>query len=304
MSGNFLHIPSEKVSSKPAPAPIIKWVEIYNQSGILHCSKELSNMFTRVTTYNSPRVSIVIPTLNEAENLPHVLPNIPEWVDEIILVDGCSSDNTVDVARQLWPGIQILEQDGCGKGAALRQGFQAATGDIIVMMDADGSTNPMEIPAFIAVLVAGADFVKGSRFLQGGGSEDITPIRKIGNWGLLFLVRTIFGCQYSDLCYGFNAFWAQHLPRLNPDTDGFEIETKLNLRALTSGLKVAEVPSFEAKRIHGKSHLRAIPDGIRVLRTIFKEWFESRLLSFKHLVLSDQGHQMDGSVHSRSHLLP
>lgn len=232
-------------------------------------------MFTKVITRNPPRVSVVIPSLNEAENLPHVLPYLPEWVDEVILIDGGSTDNTVDVARQLWPSIRVIQQSGQGKGNALRDGFSAATGDIIVMMDADGSTNPSELPAFVALLAAGADYVKGSRFMQGGGSEDITPIRKLGNNALLLLVRMIFRCQFSDLCYGYNAFWSYHLPRLISDADGFEIETSLNLRALNSGLNVAELPSFEAKRVNGESKLKPIPDGLRVLRTIFKEWIEN-----------------------------
>jgi glycosyltransferase involved in cell wall biosynthesis len=238
-------------------------------------------MFTKVITRNSPRVSVVIPALNEGENLPHVLPYLPEWVDEVILVDGGSTDNTVDMARQLWPSIRVIFQSGHGKGNALRDGFSAATGDIIVMMDADGSTNPSEIPAFIALLAAGADYVKGSRFLQGGGSEDITPIRKLGNNALLLLVRMIFRCNYSDLCYGYNAFWSYHLPRLMSDADGFEIETALNLRALKSGLNVAEVPSFEAKRMNGESKLKPVPDGIRVLKTIFREWIEGNDRNFK-----------------------
>jgi glycosyltransferase involved in cell wall biosynthesis len=224
---------------------------------------------------------VVIPTLNEAENLQHVLPFIPEWVDEVLLVDGGSSDNTVEVAQQLWPSIRVIPQSGRGKGNALKAGFMAATGDIIVMLDADGSTNPSEIPAFVALLAAGADYVKGSRFLQGGGSEDITPVRKLGNSALLLLVRLIFRCQYSDLCYGYNAFWSYHLPRLMSDADGFEIETALNLRALTSGLNVAEVPSFEAKRFSGKSKLRAVPDGLRVLKTIFNEWIEQYSSNFR-----------------------
>ena len=232
-------------------------------------------MFTRVITCNPPRISVVIPALNEAKNLPHVLPYLPDWVDEVLLVDGGSTDNTIEVARELWPSLRVVRQSGLGKGNALRDGFLVATGDIIVMMDADGSTNPAEIPAFVALLAAGADYVKGSRFLQGGGSEDITPIRKLGNAALLFMVRLIFRCQFSDLCYGYNAFWSYHLPVLNPDVDGFEIETALNLRALRSGLNIAEIPSFEARRVHGESHLKAIPDGIRVLRTILKEWFES-----------------------------
>ncbi len=231
-------------------------------------------MFTRVVTKNPPRISVVIPTLNEAANLPHVLPYLPEWVDEVLLVDGGSTDETTKVAQQLWPDLKIIRQSGRGKGNALKEGFCAATGDIIVMMDADGSTNPLEIPAFVALLAAGADFVKGSRFLQGGGSADITFVRKLGNGALLFLVRLAFKCQYSDLCYGFNAFWSHHLPRLVTKADGFEIETALNLKALKCGLNVVEIPSFEAKRINGESHLQPVRDGLRVLRTILTEWLE------------------------------
>jgi glycosyltransferase involved in cell wall biosynthesis len=215
---------------------------------------------------------VVVPTLNEARNLPHVLPRIPTWVHEVILVDGRSTDDTVEVARTLWPAIRVVDQIGKGKGDALRTGFSAATGDIIVMIDADGSTDPGEIPLFVGALLAGADFAKGSRFLQGGGTSDMEFHRRMGNWGLLMLVRQLFGGQYSDLCYGYNAFWTNTIRSLNLDGDGFEIETMMNVRALRSGLKITEVPSFEAARVYGTSRLRAIPDGFRVLGTIMKEW--------------------------------
>jgi len=225
-----------------------------------------------------PTVSVVIPALNEAENLRHVLPLIPEGIHEVILVDGASTDGTADVARELRPDIRFVQQQGRGKGAALRSGFSAARGDIVVMLDADGSTDPREIPLFVAALVGGADFVKGSRFLPGGGTADMETYRKLGNMAFVYTVRLLFGGRYTDLCYGYNAFWRRVLPQLQLDGDGFEIETMMNVRALKAGLIVAEVPSFESHRIHGESHLRTIPDGLRVLRTIFRERFRSTTL--------------------------
>ncbi|HZQ10386.1 MAG TPA: glycosyltransferase family 2 protein [Anaerolineae bacterium] len=224
-----------------------------------------------------PRISVVIPTLNEAENLPHVLPRIPSWVHEVLLVDGHSTDNTVQIARELYPTIRIIEQKKRGKGDALRCGFEAATGDIVVMLDADGSTDPAEIPEFVEALLGGADFAKGSRFLRGGGTSDMPLYRRLGNWGFVLLVRLLFGGRYSDLCYGYNAFWMHVLPSINLDSDGFEIETKMNVQVLREGFRVVEVPSFEAPRINGTGRLRTLPDGWRVLMTIFHEAVDHHL---------------------------
>lgn len=216
-----------------------------------------------------PRVSVIVPTVNEAKNLPHVLPRIPGWIDEVILVDGNSSDGTVETARELMPDIVIIEQPRLGKGAALAVGFAAARGDILVTLDADGSADPAEMAGFVGALLAGADFVKGSRFLQGGDTHDMEWYRRLGNWGLLQLVRLRFGGRYSDLCYGYNAFWRDVLPHLRVESaTGFEIETQMNVRALQAGLTIAELPSREYARIHGVSNLRTIPDGWRVLKTI------------------------------------
>ena len=219
-----------------------------------------------------PSVSVVVPALNEEPNLPFVLPKIPGWIDEVILVDGHSVDRTCAVACSLLPGIRLVQQQGRGKGAALRAGFDAAGGDIIVMLDADGSTDPNEIPLYVGALVAGAEFVKGTRFAQGAGTADMSLLRRLGNRLLVFAVRLLFGGRCSDLCYGYMAFWKRVLPRLELDVDGFEIETQMSVKALGSGLKVVEVPSFESRRLHGKSNLRTIPDGWRVLKTIVREW--------------------------------
>jgi glycosyltransferase involved in cell wall biosynthesis len=216
-------------------------------------------------------ISVVIPTLNEAANLPAVLARIPDGSIEVIIVDGHSTDGTVAVALLARPDVVVMTQSGKGKGNALACGFGVATGDIIVMLDADGSTDPAEIPLFVATLLAGADFAKGTRFLPGGGSSDITPIRRFGNAALSGIVNRLWGTSYSDLCYGYNAFWRHCLPVVTPDSSGFEVETLINIRVARSKLVVAEVPSFESNRVHGSSNLHARRDGVRVLRTIMAE---------------------------------
>jgi glycosyltransferase involved in cell wall biosynthesis len=222
------------------------------------------------------RVSVVVPTLNEAENLPHVFARLPDGLHELIIVDGQSTDDTVEVARRLRPDVRVIEQTGRGKGDALACGFAACTGDIIVMLDADGSTDAAEIPRFVAALCSGADFVKGSRFAQGGGSTDITPLRRAGNRALNALVNTLYGTSYTDLCYGYNAFWARCLPYMRVDCAGFEVETLINIRIAKAGLTIHEVPSRERDRIHGQSNLHPVRDGTRVLRTIARERVPTR----------------------------
>jgi len=232
-----------------------------------------------------PKVSVVIPTLNEARNLPHVFADLPAGLHEVIIVDGNSVDDTVATARRLRPGVRIIRQNRSGKGNALACGFAAATGDIIAMVDADGSADPAEIPQFVQALLDGADFAKGTRFAAGGGSCDITRLRRLGNRMLSGLVNLLCRTRYSDLCYGYNAFWRHHAPVFGLYTesdvpagsgtrlwgDGFEVETLINIRVAQAGLKVTEVASYEHSRIHGVSNLNATSDGWRVLRTIFAE---------------------------------
>lgn len=224
-----------------------------------------------------PTVTVVIPAKNEARNLEHVFSTIPQWVDEIVLVDGHSVDDTVAVAQKLKPDIHIVRQEGRGKGDALRIGFAAAKGDIIVAMDADGSTDGREIPRFVVALTTGADFAKGSRFASGGGSDDITFSRSLGNRILSGIVNVLFGTRYTDLCYGYNAFWAKHLDKLDLlDCAGFEIETVMNVRAAKAGLAIQEIPSHEHRRLHGMSNLKIVRDGIRIGKFIVREWLQDR----------------------------
>jgi glycosyltransferase involved in cell wall biosynthesis len=224
-----------------------------------------------------PTVSVVIPVKNEARNLPIVFRTLPDWVDEVVLVDGRSVDDTLAVARRCRPDVKIVNQTGAGKGDALLAGFDACTGDIIVMIDGDGSTDGAEIVRFVGALVAGADYAKGSRFANSGGSDDINLPRRLGNRVLCGMVNLAFRTRYTDLCYGYNAFWARHLPALGLDCIGFEIETMMNIRVAKAGLRVQEVPSHEFRRIHGVSNLHVFVDGWRILRVITVEAFRHRV---------------------------
>ncbi len=231
---------------------------------------------------SAPTVTVVVPARNEARNLEVVLPLLPP-VHQVVLVDGHSVDGTIETARRLMPGIHVVQQTRKGKGNALACGFAAATGDIIVMFDADGSADPDEIPAFVRALTEGADVAKGSRFTNGGGSEDLTRFRSVGNYFLNGITNLLLGSRYTDLCYGYNAFWRRLVPGLHlPDHtveasdtmiwgDGFEIETVLNCRFFLGGHRIVEVGSIEKSRIFGESNLNAIRDGFRVLRTILAE---------------------------------
>ena len=210
-------------------------------------------------------VSVVIPAMNEERNIAWVLERIPPYVDEVLLVDGHSTDDTVAVAREVRPHVRVIPQRGCGKGAAMRTGFEAAVGDYVVVLDADGSMDPGEIDYYVAVLDEGYDLVKGSRQLPGSGSLDLTPMRRLGNHVLVATVNITWGSEFTDLCYGYLAFRRDRLDELALTGRGFEIETEIALNAIHAGLRIAEVPTIELLRHYGTSHLHAWRDGRRIL---------------------------------------
>jgi glycosyltransferase involved in cell wall biosynthesis len=213
-------------------------------------------------------VSLLIPAKNEERNLAWVLARIPPIVDEIVLIDGRSTDRTVEVARAMRPDVVVVAERGRGKGAAVRTGIEAATGEFLVMIDADGSMDPAEISLFVEALENGADLVKGSRFLPGGGTTDMTRLRMCGNRALLGIANILFRTRFTELCYGYMAFRRSAILSLGLSSDGFEIETEIVVRAALHRLTIAEIPSFESERRFGTSNLNTFRDGTRVLRTI------------------------------------
>jgi len=238
-----------------------------------HCSSNCWEILDLKKTGNSD-VTVVMPALNEEKSIAGVIWELNHLgYNNILIVDGNSKDRTAEIAKEF--GASIIFQNGSGKGSALRQAFNhhGLDGEVIVMIDADGSMNPKELPALIKALDSGADLAKASRFLQYGYSEDMNLIRRIGNRFFLSLVNLFWSANYTDLCYGFGVFRKDAIEKLYPllKSTNFEIETEIFIKAKKMGLTVVEVPSIEFRRKHGKSNLNAILDGFRILRTIFRE---------------------------------
>jgi len=221
------------------------------------------------------RVTVVIPAKNEERNIAWVLRRMPMYVDEVILVDGNSTDRTIEVARSVRPDIVVIEEPARGKGAAMRAGFAMARGAYVVVLDADGSMDPRGVEAFVDALDGGADLVKGSRYMEGGGSTDLTFLRSFGNRALLIAANVLYRQRFTELCYGFMALRRSRIDDLRLAATGFEIEAEIVCRSIRQGLAICEVPSREAPRISGESKLHAFRDGYRVLRTVLRTsfWF-------------------------------
>lgn len=227
-------------------------------------------------------ITVIIPTLNEEENIEEVILGLKQMgYTNILVVDARSTDRTVEIAQKL--GARIIFQNGNGKGDALRHAFFKENNncDVIVIMDADGSMDPREIPSFLEALESGADVVKGSRFLSYAYSKDMTLIRKIGNRLLLFAVNLLHSTKYTDLCYGFGAFTTESIKRLYPHlkSKNFEIEAEVFIKAKKLGLKIVEVPSIEYERKNGNSNLDSFRDGFSILKTILREALDNDYLN-------------------------
>ena len=236
-------------------------------------------------TWSAPSVTVVIPALNEEHNLPLILENLPP-VDEVIVVDGRSEDDTVAVAREVRPDVIVVRQPRSGKGNALVCGFAASSGDIVVTLNADGSTDPGEIPRFVDALLSGAEVAHGSRFRPGGDHRDARWLERAGHAVLSRVVNVFFGTRFTDLGCGYNAYWRDLLPMLElPDPDvrgvkrgrrlwgeGPEIDILMTIRMAAQGLRVVEVATVGYPRIHGDRPRRLLPTALRAFRTVWTEY--------------------------------
>lgn len=220
------------------------------------------------------KISVIFPTRNEEGCIGRVLREVPrEIVDEIIVIDGHSTDRTEEEAKaELRPSDRFVMQKGKGYGGAFREAFDIATGDVIIMMDADGSHDPKDIPAIVDKVERGYEYVMASRYAPGGRSDDDTFIRWFGNRFFTWLTNAVHSTRVTDSLYLYTAITREGLNKLNLKTDGFEFCTEILVKAHRAGLKFAEVPAVERARFAGKSKVNAFWHGLKILRMILRRY--------------------------------
>ena len=188
------------------------------------------------------RVSVVIPAYNEEKRLPGVLGAIPDFVDEVIVVDDGSSDGTYEAARAFSekdPKIKAIKlKENCGKGCAMREGVKNSSGDVVVFMDADGQHRPEDIIKLVEPIIDGeADMVIGAR----KGDLKSRPLhRRLSNILTTKLIRLKLRTYVYDTQSGFRAFKREFLPEIK--SDRYEVETEMLFKASKMGARIMEVP--------------------------------------------------------------
>lgn len=220
-------------------------------------------------------VTLVIPTMNEAGAIGRVLKEIPKKkVNEIIVIDGHSTDNTAREARAELRRRKdkFILQKKKGFGNALLEAFEKASGDVVVIMDGDGSQNPKDIPLFLKKIKEGYTYVMGSRYGRGGRSDDDTIIRLIGNRALTSLTNLVHHTKVSDSLYLFIAVKRRDLEKLKLSSPGIEICVEIPIKAHRAGLKFAEIPVIERARYAGESKVNAFWSGLSILKMILRKY--------------------------------
>lgn len=221
------------------------------------------------------KTTLFIPVLNEIEGMRMILPRIrKEWVDEILVVDGNSTDGSFEFAEKL--GFKTLRQKSKGLAGAYSEGLEAARGDIIIPFSPDGNSVPERIPDLLRKMREGYDMVIVSRYCDGAKSEDDTVATHFGNWLFTKMINLFFGARYTDTLVMFRAWKKEIYKNLErPPTIG-GLEPHLAIECVKKKLKVAEIPGDEPRRIYGKRKTNPFPAAWAILILILQEFLTKR----------------------------
>lgn len=219
------------------------------------------------------KTTLIAPTLNEINAVQAVLPQVRKTnVDEIIVVDGGSTDGTVEYCKA--NGYFVLEQKGKGYGAAVREAVKIAKGDIVIEFPPDGNSLAEKIPELVREVQKGYDLVIVSRYKDGAKSYDDDPITAFGNKLFTFLINRLFGTHYTDVLVGYRAYVKERFFMLQMNTDGLSWPAQSAIQFARRGLRVGEIPGDEPKRIGGRRKMRVIGTGVEILYLVVREYLE------------------------------
>lgn len=219
-----------------------------------------------------PTVTLLIPVLNEAACLPTVLPVIdPSWVDDIVFVDGQSTDGTVEILRR-WGRGRVIIQKERGLSNAFWEAFPLITTEVIISFSPDGNSLPEAVPRLVEKIAEGYDLVIASRYLPGAGSDDDDPATAFGNWMFTKMVNLLFGGRYTDSLVMLRAYRKALIEELPMETREPVFEPQMAIRCAAQGRRVAEIPAREPRRIGGDRKMRIFVNGWAILKLIIREW--------------------------------
>lgn len=223
-----------------------------------------------MVSYARMSVTLIAATLNELEAAKVVLPRIDRsWVDEIIVVDGGSTDGTVEFCTS--QGYIVFRQKEPGYGSAMKEAAERAKGEFIIEFPPDGNSLPEKVPDVIKKLNEGYDFVIASRYAPGARSDDDDIVTAIGNWGFTFVTNLLFWSSYTDVLVGFRGYRKSAYEKLDMTATGLDWSIQMPIQFRKKRMRVADVPAIEPKRIGGVRKMRPFRTGVRILKTLIKE---------------------------------
>lgn len=223
-----------------------------------------------------PKVSLIVLTRNEKEGLEKIMPRVKKsWVDEILVVDGNSTDGTIEAAKKI--GLKVVQQTKMGRGNAFRVGLENAKGDMLIYFSPDGNEVPEDIPKIINKMKEGHDMVIASRFSKLSKSEDATFVRLLGNKMFTVVINSLYGTKLTDALNGFRAIKTNVMKEIDTTAEHFDIEIQMSMRCIKNGYKVDEIPTVEPNRIGGVAKLNTFVDGWRCTKFLVKEIFHKKI---------------------------